>query len=173
MREKLLIDLCGHIENEKTSVRDRAVERSQRYDNYSDKRQSDGDKARENVKKIGDCIPFGQPILIGHHSQRRAERDHEKMEKGRQKAVEMWKASDFWKEKAQDVIHHADYKDRADVRQRRIKKLKAESRKFKRNIDKSERVEEIAFYERWAEHTDMRIAYESEILKGQEINDAI
>ena len=106
----MLIRFCGEIEDEQVTLEERAKQRSARFSVYQGKRKSDADQAYNAVKEITDRIPFGQPILIGHHSQKRAERDQRRIEQGRQKAVKMWQTSDYWKERAQDVISHAQYK---------------------------------------------------------------
>ena len=136
-RENLLVRLCGEIEDEETTLAERAKQREERFLVYKEKRKSDSEQAYNSVKEIKDLIPFGQPILTGHHSQKRAERDQRRIEEGMQKSIKMWEASEYWEQKAQDVIGHTQYKDRPDVRFRRIKKLEAEKRKYERTIKKS------------------------------------
>ena len=138
LRANLLTKLCGEIEDEQVTLEERAKQRADRFSVYQEKRKSDGDQSYNAVQEIAQRIPFGQPILVGHHSQKRAERDQKRIENGQQKAVRSWQTSDYWKEKALDVIRHAQYKDRPDVRMRRIKKLEAEKRKYIRTIEKSE-----------------------------------
>jgi DNA repair exonuclease SbcCD ATPase subunit len=41
------------------------------------------------VSRIADNIPFGQPILVGHHSEKHARRDAERIHNGIAKAVEL------------------------------------------------------------------------------------
>jgi hypothetical protein len=43
--------------------------------------------AHAQARAVGDAIPMGQPILIGHHSQRRHERDLERMRRSFGKSV--------------------------------------------------------------------------------------
>ncbi len=38
------------------------------------------------ARRIGDVIPFGQPVLVGHHSQRRHERDLARIDRGYRKS---------------------------------------------------------------------------------------
>src|SRR5437879_1311221 len=59
-REDLLIELCGEIGDEDTSLVDRAEERAERFDDYSDKRADDANRAKEAVEAIADGIPLGQ-----------------------------------------------------------------------------------------------------------------
>ena len=74
-REDLLIELCGEIDDEDATLVERAEERSERFTRYSERRTEDAERAQKAVSAIADGIPFGQPILVGHHSERRARRD--------------------------------------------------------------------------------------------------
>ena len=86
-REDLLLELCGEIGDEDTSLVERAEERAERFEEYSEHRAEDADRAHNAVKSITDFIPMGQPILVGHHSERRARKDAERIENGMRKAV--------------------------------------------------------------------------------------
>lgn len=132
-REDLLIELCGEIGDEDTSLVQRAEERADRFDDYSEKRMRDAQTAKKAVSAIADHIPFGQPILVGHHSERRARKDAERIENGMRRAVQMWETSEYWTRRAAAALNHAEYKERPDVRQRRIKKLESEKRKMERS----------------------------------------
>ncbi|WP_143760198.1 DUF3560 domain-containing protein, partial [Colwellia marinimaniae] len=79
-REDLLMELCGEIGDEDTSLVERAEERADRFEDYSDKRADDAAAARNAVQAIGQRFEFGQPILVGHHSERKARKDAERME---------------------------------------------------------------------------------------------
>lgn len=138
-REDLLLELCGEIGDEDTSLVERAEERADRFGDYSDKRASDAESARKAVSAIADGIPFGQPILVGHHSERHARKDAERIENGMARAVKMWETSEYWKQRAAGALHHAKYKERPDVRARRIKGLEADKRKQERNMAESEK----------------------------------
>jgi precorrin-6B methylase 2 len=131
-REDLLIELCGEIGDEDTSLIDRAEDRAERFDEYSDKRLADAERARAGVAAIADNIPFGQPILVGHHSEKHARRDAEKIDAGMRKAVKMWRTSQYWEARAAGAIRHAKYKELPGVRHRRIKTIEADKRKRER-----------------------------------------
>lgn len=137
-REDLLIELCGEIGDEDTSLVDRAEKRAERFENYSEKRAEDAHNAKEGVQAITDHIPFGQPILVGHHSEKRARKDAERIENGMRKAVKMWETSEYWKDRAAGALRHAKYKEKPQVRARRIKKIEAERRKLIRSYTPDE-----------------------------------
>jgi phospholipid N-methyltransferase len=138
-REDLLLDLAGEIGDEDTSLVERAEERAERFGDYCDKRAADADRAHAAVAEIADAIPLGQPILIGHHSQRRAQKDAEKIENGMRKAVRLWQTSKYWTDRAAGAIRHAKYKELPAVRARRIKGLEADHRKQSKSKAEAER----------------------------------
>jgi protein-L-isoaspartate O-methyltransferase len=132
-REDLCIELAGEIGDEDTTLVERAEAKAERLENLSERRTQDADRAQKAVHAIADGIPFGQPILVGHHSERHARKDAEKIENGMRKAVECWKAAQYWQDRAKGAIRLAKYKERPDVRARRIKGLEADKRKEERS----------------------------------------
>lgn len=133
-REDLLLELCGEIGDEDMSLVDRAEQRADRFDGYSESRAREGDAAYTNVQNVTEHIPPGQPILVGHHSERRARRDAERIEAGMRRAVNAWETSEYWTRRAKGALAHAKYKERPDVRHRRIKGLEADSRKYGKEV---------------------------------------
>lgn len=133
-RADLLEEWCGEIGDEDKTLVQRQEERAERFEEYSDKRQGDAERARKGVASIADNIPFGQPILIGHHSERHARKDAERIENGMRKAVKMWETSKYWTERAAGALAHAQYKELPQVRARRIKGLEADKRKQEKHL---------------------------------------
>src|SRR6202790_2811076 len=131
-REDLLIELCGEIGDEDTTLVDRAEERAERFEDYSEKREADAHRARDAVDAIAENIPLGQPILVGHHSERHARKDAERIENSMRRAVKMWETSQYWLDRAQGALSHAKYKEKPAVRARRIKTIEADKRKRER-----------------------------------------
>lgn len=130
-REDLLIELCGEIGDEDTSLMERQEQRAERFEEYSDNRRAEAEAAHRAVHAIADGIPFGQPILVGHHSEKHARRDAEKIENGMRKAVKMWEISTYWTQRAASAIRHAKYKELPAVRARRIKGLESDIRVYR------------------------------------------
>jgi tRNA G10 N-methylase Trm11 len=137
-REDLLIELAGQIDDEDTSLVERAEVRSERFEGYSEKRGTEAERARAAVAAIADNIPLGQPILVGHHSERHARKDAERIQNGMRRAVKLWETSTYWISRAAGAIRHAKYKERPEVRARRIKTIEADQRKFQREIAECE-----------------------------------
>lgn len=138
-RADLLMQLCGEIGDEDKSLVQRAEERADRFENISENRAKDAEQARKIVDSIVEHIPFGQPILVGHHSEKRARKDAERIGDGMRKSIKMWDTSKYWAARAEAAIQDAKYKERPDVRARRIKKIEAEQRKKERTKAESER----------------------------------
>jgi hypothetical protein len=138
-REDLLLELCGEIDDEDTSLVERAEARAVRFDGYSERRGQEADAARRAVDSIADNIPFGQPILVGHHSERRARKDAERIENGMRRAVKLWETSEYWERRAEGALRHAKYLERADVRHRRIKRIESERRKCERQLNEAQK----------------------------------
>ena len=135
-REDLLLEMCGEIGDEDTSLVDRAEGRAERFEGYSDRREAEAEAARQAVAAITDNIPLGQPILVGHHSEKRARRDADRIENGMRKAVRLWETSKYWTDRAAGALRHAKYKELPGVRARRIKTIEADKRKQERDVSR-------------------------------------
>jgi hypothetical protein len=65
-----------------TERQTRAAHRAERLDRRAEAAQQRADASYEAAKDLADRIPLGQPILLGHHSQRRHERDLDRINRG-------------------------------------------------------------------------------------------
>jgi hypothetical protein len=137
-REDLLLQLCGEIGDEDTSLVDRAGARAGRFDDYSEKRGRESDAAHRQARSIMDAIPPGQPILVGHHSERGHRRALEKIDNNMRRASNLWETSQYWTRRAEGALRHAKYKAEPAVRHRRIKTLEADLRKQQRNAEEAQ-----------------------------------
>lgn len=146
-REDFLIEFTGEeIGDEDTSLVERQEERAARFENYSEKREAEAEQVKNSVDSICKHIPFGQPILIGHHSEKRARKDAERIENGMRKAVKLWETSEYWTMRAAGALHHAKYKELPRVRANRIKRIEADKRKRERARKEAEKL--IKFWQR-------------------------
>ena len=68
--------------------RERALARLERRREWAAGRRQKSDAAFDAVHRLADSIPFGQPILVGHHSERHARRDCERIDNGMRRACE-------------------------------------------------------------------------------------
>lgn len=78
------------------SYEDRKASRIARLRARAEAKHSESAAAYAGVRRISDGIPMGQPVLVGHHSERHARRDIEKMDRGMRKSVEAQKAAESY-----------------------------------------------------------------------------
>lgn len=129
--EDICIELAGEIEDEDTSLVERAEVRAERFEGYSERRTAEAESAHAAVDHIAQRFEGGQPILIGHHSEKRARKDAERIEQGMRKAIRLWDTSQYWESRAAGALRHAKYLERPDVRARRIKGLESDVRVYR------------------------------------------
>lgn len=139
-REDLALELAGEIEDEDSTLVERAEERAERFEDYSGKRVREAETAHAAVERIAGGIPLGQPILVGHHSERHARKDAERIENGMRRAVRLFDTARYWTDRAAGAVRAAKYKERPDVRARRIKGLEADERKWGRDKESAEKM---------------------------------
>lgn len=132
-RADIALELAGEIEDEDRTLLERAEDRADRFDGYSANRAQDAERAHEAVHAIGQRFEVGQPILVGHHSEARARKDAQRMENNMRKAVKAFETAEYWARRAAGAIAAAKYKERPEVRARRIKTIEADRRKIERN----------------------------------------
>lgn len=134
-REDLCLDLAGEIDLEETTLAERAEAKAARLDELSRKRLADSNAFHRAAHQIGERFAYGQPILVGHHSEKRARRDQEKMQRAADNALRAYRLADYWSYRASGVENHAAWKGSASVRANRIKTLLADLRKEQRALN--------------------------------------
>lgn len=154
-RESLALELAGEIDDEDTSLVERAETRAERFEEYGEHRADDAAAAHKAVSAICDGIPMGQPILVGHHSEKHARRDAEKIENGMRRAVKMWETSQYWQQRAAGAIHAAKYKELPAVRARRIKGLEADLRSYVASYTRHANQPDIMQHDGYGDDTPM------------------
>jgi hypothetical protein len=119
------------------TYRDRREARADRLDEWAGKREAKAEAAEASARQLADQIPFGQPILVGHHSEGHARRDADRIYNRTAKAYEHSAKADEMARKAANVRAAADrsiYSDDEDAIERleeRIAELEAERDKIK------------------------------------------
>ena len=128
------------------TYRERRERRAQRREEWAEGRKAKAETSREGARQIADAIPFGQPILVGHHSEKRARRDADRIHRGYSKAAEHDDmatkhhiAADTIRRQLATSVYDDDHDATARLRARitrreaereRIKKVNALARKF-------------------------------------------
>ena len=162
-REDICLLLAGTIEPEETTLVERAEDRAARFDGYQSNRLRDANSYQMAAARISERFEAGQPILISHHSEKKARSDKSKMERAQANAVQQLNTANYWSYRAEGVERHANYKADPAVRSNRIKTLLTELRGEQRILndfqiglktwqkiaaveDKIKRHEAIAYY---------------------------
>jgi DNA repair exonuclease SbcCD ATPase subunit len=131
--------------------RERLEARAERRRLWAGSREAKAAAAHDRVHAIADQIPFGQPILVGHHSEGRARRDQARMESGMRAAVDNGRMADRHAERAENIERHlraSIFSDDADA----VEQLRA----------KADRLE--ADRDRWkAENAEWRRTHKAEL----------
>ncbi|AUQ95963.1 hypothetical protein PhaeoP66_03221 [Phaeobacter inhibens] len=136
-REDLALELAGEIEPEEMTLAERAQIKADRLDGIAAKRAAQASAFSLAARDISERFAMGQPILVGHHSERKARRDKERMESAQRKAVKAHEAIGYWQYRAEGVERHANYKNDPKVRARRIKTLLSELRDWQRRLNEA------------------------------------
>jgi hypothetical protein len=98
--------------------RERLEARAERRRDWAGSRTAKADAAHARVHAIADGIPFGQPILVGHHSERHARRDQARMESGMRASVDNSRKAQEHAEKAAGIerqLRTSIFSDDADA----------------------------------------------------------
>ena len=134
-REDLAIELAGEIEPEETTLAERAQMKADRLDGIASRRAEQASAFARAADELSQAFHMGQPILVGHHSERKARKTQERMHSAMDKASKAHKAIGYWQYRAEGVERHANYKNDPRTRARRIKTLLAELRDLQRGIN--------------------------------------
>jgi hypothetical protein len=76
------------------------LKKADRYEARGNTKETKATEARKTADRIADIIPFGQPILVGHHSERRHRKDLDKIHNSMGKYIELSDDADSLHSKA-------------------------------------------------------------------------
>lgn len=86
------------------------------------------DRADQAAHELGQRVPFGQPILVGHHSQGRMTRHYDKVEKAQRAAVKLGRDADDAAAAASTATHTTGARYNPVTVGNRVDRLEAEVR---------------------------------------------
>lgn len=87
------------------AYQDKQNRKLERYQELAEKNEVKANDLWDRSHKLGDMIPFGQPILIGHHSEGRHRRHLDKIQNTTRKAIETGKKSEYYQDKVKNVLN--------------------------------------------------------------------
>lgn len=80
----------------------------------------------------------GQPILVGHHSEKSAHRARSRADAAMRRYIKNQQAAQYWERKARAAEQHQQQKHDPGVIQRRIARMEAEQRQIDRQHEQAE-----------------------------------
>lgn len=113
--------------------------KAERFKTFSDHAHESSVQHMETSDRIVACIPFGQPILVGHHSQRRHERALERSWNHADKAFSEQKRADKWERRAERAENLLDRMENSKpYASNKIEEAERDIRLWERRIKKSD-----------------------------------
>ena len=88
--------------------RERLERKLERREEWAAKAAGRSSAAWEQAHKLGEMIPFGQPILVGHHSEKRHRKHIDKIDRAGQRGLEEYRKAEHHSSKADGLAHQLD-----------------------------------------------------------------
>lgn len=107
-------------------------ERAERLEARAEKTGAAAQAAYAAARAVVERIPFGQPVLLGHHSQKRHQRDLARHDAGMSKAFALGDEARGLQAAAESSRRHQESQDSAPGIARRLERARAELRKVER-----------------------------------------
>lgn len=114
---------------------ERAAARVDRFEARAERTEAAGEAAWNKASATAALIPFGQPILRGHHSERRARRDAERICNGYEKGARLAREAEQLADRARAAEANQRHRESLPTTLRRIERIEAERRDIGRRID--------------------------------------
>lgn len=107
---------------------EKAEGRAERFGGYADSAARSSETAWKKSHDISERFAFGQPIIVGHHSEGRARRDHARMDDAMCKSIGERDRADHWSGRAQAAANYEQFRKDPGRTLRRVGKLRADLR---------------------------------------------
>lgn len=89
-----------------SNYKEKREAKKERYEELGEKNHKLSKETSDQARKMQDVIPFGQPILVGHHSEKGDRSYRGKIEKKWQKSFEISKKADYYDDKVKAMTHN-------------------------------------------------------------------
>jgi hypothetical protein len=152
--------------------------RLERFGGYAGNAAARAEAERHRLDELLDPIPPGQPILVGHHSERHARRVQKLAHAAMRRVIWEQDKAGYWAERQKAAERHAAYKERPEVIWRRIERFEADLRRWEREMSDEEKARwvlrgnDMSKWEahlehgrRWVEHLQMVLDYQRELYR--------
>ena len=87
----------------KSNFEERRQNRKDRYEELADKNRQQSEERYDAARGIGSRIPMGQPVLVGHHSERGHRADLKRIDNNMRKSVEHNAKARYYEGKVQTI----------------------------------------------------------------------
>lgn len=118
--------------------------RVDRFSGYAENAERSAESASSYAHNLVAGIPMGQPILVGHHSERGHRATLKRCDAATRRALNESERAAYWNDRVAASIRHAKFKERPDVIARRIVGLEKDERKYAKELSDTRRVELMA-----------------------------
>lgn len=118
---------------------DRLEDRRGALERKADRHAGEAAAAHRRADQLSERFAGGQPILVGHHSERGARRDQKRMHQAMRKSIDENDQAQEAARRANAVGSQLRRSARPDVTRRRIETAEAELRKIQKSLDGYER----------------------------------
>jgi hypothetical protein len=115
---------------EEAGAVDYSQERAEYYEGRADRAANRASAAHGRADRIADVIPFGQPILVGHHSERRHRRDLERIDRSMRTTIEESDKAERLRDRAEAAEQHARSKQSPGALARRLDTMRKQYRRY-------------------------------------------
>ena len=88
------------------SYEEKRQNRIDRFNELSEKNYKESSETYDKAHNMAQAIPFGQPILVGHHSEKRDRNYRSKVETNFKKSFELQKKAKYYEEKAKAAANN-------------------------------------------------------------------
>ena len=128
---------CESLAPRRPTYRERREARADRLRGWADKRDAKAAGAFATADSIAERFPFGQPILVGHHSEARARRDQGRIVPTMRRGIEHNAKAEAMRQRADNIERaaaraiYSDDPDAADALGAKIATLEAKRDRYK------------------------------------------
>jgi len=102
--------------------------RRERYQALAEKNREESNRRYEASHKLGEMIPLGQPILVGHYSERGHRSLLEKINNNMRKSIELDKKADYYENRANNISNNISSDDPNAIEKLKVKLAKLEDK---------------------------------------------
>lgn len=118
--------------------------RVSRFSTYAANAENSAESASNYAHSLVEGIPMGQPILVGHHSERGHRATLKRCDAATRRALNESERAAYWNDRVAASIRHAKFKERPDLIARRILGMEKDERKYTKELTDKRKAELMA-----------------------------